>query len=87
MKFVTKRSLSRRRFLHGTSALIGLPLLDAMVPAFASDAPAVTRLGFFYLPYGVGKNFIGADYWTPRGEGRGHGRSGSASSTCRTASR
>ena len=36
---VTKRALRRRTFLRGVGAAIGLPLLDAMVPAFAADAP------------------------------------------------
>jgi hypothetical protein len=66
---VTKRALRRRTFLKGAGAAIGLPLLDAMVPAFAADAPQTKRLGFVYLPNGVAKNFTGIDYWTPRGAG------------------
>lgn len=31
----TTRTLSRRHFLRGTGVLLGLPLLDAMLPAFA----------------------------------------------------
>jgi hypothetical protein len=31
----TQRPLSRRHFLRGTGVLLGLPLLDAMLPAFA----------------------------------------------------
>ena len=65
----TKRALPRRTFLRGAGALIGLPLLDAMVPAFASDAPAAKRVGFVYLPNGVAKTFTGIDYWTPKGTG------------------
>ena len=67
---VTKRALSRRTFLRGSGAAIGLPLLDAMVPAFAADAPKVTRLGFIYLPNGVSMNFLGVNNWIPKGEGR-----------------
>jgi hypothetical protein len=67
---VTRKALPRRTFLKGAGAAIGLPLLDAMVPAFAADAPAVKRLGFVYLPNGVAKNFTGIDYWTPRGAGK-----------------
>jgi len=63
---VTKRALPRRTFLKGAGAAIGLPLLDAMVPAFASDAPTAKRIGFVYLPNGVAKNFTGIDYWTPK---------------------
>jgi hypothetical protein len=66
---VTRRALPRRTFLKGAGAAIGLPLLDAMVPAFASEAPPARRLGFVYLPNGVAKNFTGIDYWTPRGTG------------------
>src|SRR5262245_18140781 len=41
----TRRALSRRRFLHGTGVALGLPFLDAMLPAFAapSNAPAAPR--------------------------------------------
>jgi hypothetical protein len=43
----TRQTVSRRRFLRGTGVALGLPLLDAMVPAFsraAVDAPAPRRL-------------------------------------------
>jgi Protein of unknown function (DUF1552) len=65
----TRRTLPRRTFLRGAGAMIGLPLLDAMVPAFAADAPAAKRVGFVYLPNGVAKTFTGIDYWTPKGTG------------------
>jgi hypothetical protein len=67
---VTKKALPRRTFLRGAGATIGLPLLDAMVPAFAADAPKPKRLGFVYLPNGVAKNFTGVDFWTPVGAGQ-----------------
>lgn len=38
----TRRALSRRRFLQGTGILLSLPLLDAMLPAFARAAAAPT---------------------------------------------
>ena len=66
---ITKRALPRRTFLKGAGAAIGLPLLDAMVPAFAEEPGSVARLGFIYLPNGVAKNFTGIDYWTPAGVG------------------
>ncbi len=66
---MTQRTLPRRTFLRGTGAMIGLPLLDAMVPAFASDVPSAKRVGFIYLPNGVAKNFTGIDYWTPKAKG------------------
>jgi hypothetical protein len=44
----TQRALSRRHFLRGTGVLLGLPLLEAMQPAFArADVqPAVPRRFF-----------------------------------------
>src|ERR1041384_7972601 len=35
----TQPTLSRRHFLRGTGVALGLPLLDAMLPAFASASP------------------------------------------------
>jgi hypothetical protein len=67
---ITQKSLPRRTFLRGMGATIALPLLDAMVPAFAatsrSAAAPVQRLGFVYIPNGaiMGK-------WTPQGEAVG----------------
>lgn len=37
MQFVTKKSMDRRTFLRGGGAAISLPLLDAMLPAFAAN--------------------------------------------------
>src|SRR5690242_18991230 len=66
---ITRKHLSRRTFLHGASAVIGLPLLDAMTPAlgFAQGAarPTPTRLCFVFVPNGM----VMAD-WTPTAEGR-----------------
>src|SRR5436309_5378636 len=66
--FLTKKHLSRRAFLRGTGVAVGLPLLDAMIPArtllaqtAASPAP---RLSFVYLPHGAIM-----DQWTPKTEG------------------
>ena len=73
--FITKRALPRRTFLRGVGATLGLPLLDAMVPALSAMAQTaadpVRRLGFVYLPNGVARNFTGINYWTPTGEGTG----------------
>src|SRR5262245_16709412 len=48
--------LSRRTFLRGAGAMLGLPLLDAMLPAVGA-APAATRapvrMTFLYFPNGV----------------------------------
>ena len=73
--FITKKAVARRTVLRGIGASLGLPLLDAMVPALSAMAqtPAnpVRRLGFIYLPNGVARNFTGINYWTPTGEGTG----------------
>jgi hypothetical protein len=64
---VTRKSISRRTVLRGVGATVGLPLLDAMVPAFATAAtnPApVRRLGVVYHPNGVIY-----DQWLPAGTG------------------
>jgi hypothetical protein len=71
--FITKKTLPRRTFLRGMGVTLGLPLLDAMVPALSAlaqtAASPVRRLGFVYLPNGVARNFTGINYWTPSGEG------------------
>ncbi len=56
------KRLSRRTILRGLGAAVSLPLLDAMVPAFASTTPAAgpLRLAFIYVPNGVLM-----DQWTP----------------------
>jgi hypothetical protein len=51
--FIRKRQLHRRTFLKGLGASVALPLLDAMVPAFAATAPQRPRLGFVYVPHGM----------------------------------
>jgi hypothetical protein len=65
---ITKKHLARRTFLRGAGAVIGLPLLDAMVPAlgWARDAarPTPTRLCFVYVPNGM----VMRD-WTPAVQG------------------
>jgi hypothetical protein len=67
---ITKMALPRRTFLRGVGAALALPLLDAMVPAFApivrSAANAPRRLGFFYIPNGAIM-----DSWTPSALGAG----------------
>jgi hypothetical protein len=66
---ITRKHLSRRAFLRGTGALVGLPLLDAMVPALgwareAKPQPA-TRLCFVYVPNGMVMSS-----WTPARQGK-----------------
>lgn len=65
MTLVSKKSLHRRTFLRGAGAVIALPLLDAMQPAFVSAATkSPVRLSFSYVPNG-----IIMDHWKPAGEG------------------
>ena len=54
--FITKKHLRRRTFLQGLGAAVALPLLDAMVPAFASNVKQTPRLGFVYVPHGMVMN-------------------------------
>src|SRR5438477_111065 len=67
--FINRVSLSRRTVLRGIGAAIGLPLLDAMVPALtpAAQTPAkpVRRFGVVYHPNGVIY-----ENWLPKGVGR-----------------
>jgi hypothetical protein len=66
---ITRKHLSRRTFLRGAGALIGLPLLEAMTPAlgWAQGAARVPplRLGFVYVPNGMVMH-----NWTPAATGR-----------------
>ena len=58
--------LSRRTILRGLGAAVSLPLLDAMVPAFALHPfAAPLRLAFIYVPNG-----ILMDQWTPASDGQ-----------------
>jgi len=55
--FITRKHLSRRAVLRGAGAAIGLPLLDAMIPAAtalaATAAAPRPRVGFLYFPHGA----------------------------------
>ncbi len=66
---ITKKSLPRRTILRGLGATLGLPLLDAMVPAFSvlvkTAAKPIHRFQAIYAPNGMAM-----EYWTPTGEGR-----------------
>src|SRR6202050_2672407 len=62
--FLPKTSLPRRSFLRGLGATLSLPLLDAMIPAFAASTKVIPRLAFMYIPNGVN-----LAQWTPSGSG------------------
>jgi len=67
---VFRKAIPRRTFLRGAGTALALPLLDAMVPAFASAAQIAAtraaRLSFFAVPNG-----IVMDKWTPAAPGGG----------------
>ena len=64
--FVTKKAISRRTVLRGMGTAVALPLLDAMIPAFAPAATTkpVRRFGVVYHPNGVIY-----EQWLPQGAG------------------
>jgi hypothetical protein len=68
--FIFKKHLSRRTFLRGAGVAVGLPFLDAMVPAWTALAQTAAspkpRMGFMYLPHGAIM-----EAWTPAAEGGG----------------
>ncbi|MFM7607160.1 MAG: DUF1552 domain-containing protein [Prosthecobacter sp.] len=55
---------TRRTFLRGLGALIGLPFLESLHAATASAKPPL-RFGWIFFPNGMVR-----DFWTPTGEGR-----------------
>lgn len=66
---IFQKAIPRRAFLRGLGATVALPLLDAMLPAFATAAESTspTRLGVVYVPNGIIMN-----EWTPATEGAGY---------------
>jgi hypothetical protein len=75
--YLRKKHLSRRAMLRGGAVALGLPFLDAMVPAATALAQTAAapkiRAGFFYIPHGAIMNNTpyGAevDAWTSTGSG------------------
>jgi len=75
--FITKKHISRRTALKGAGVTLGLPFLDAMVPAGTALAQTAAvpklRTGFFYLPHGAimynTAHGPDMDKWTPSGAG------------------
>jgi hypothetical protein len=66
---LTKKHLSRRTVLRGAGVAMGLPLLEAMIPAgtalAATAANIKPRLAWVYFPHGAVQKF-----WTPEGSGK-----------------
>src|SRR2546422_4989855 len=75
--FITKKHIHRRAVLKAAGVALGLPFLDAMVPAGTALAQTAAvpklRTGFFYIPHGaiMGNTSHGPalDKWTPSGSG------------------
>src|SRR4051812_10626207 len=61
MKLITKKHLPRRSFLRSAGVAVALPLLDAMLPAFVSQAQAQAVT--------APKRFVGV--WHPQGAAPG----------------
>jgi hypothetical protein len=55
--YLTRKHLSRRTVLKAAGISLGLPLLDAMIPAATALAQTAAapklRAGFFYWPHGA----------------------------------
>ncbi len=75
--YLTRKHLSRRTVIKGAGAAVGLPLLDAMIPAATALAQTAAapklRVGFFYFPHGAvlwnTPHGPEMDHWTPSGAG------------------
>ena len=75
--FISKKHISRRTVLKGAGVSLGLPLLEAMVPAATALAQTAAapklRAGFFYIPHGAimhnTSHGPAADKWTSSGAG------------------
>ena len=66
---IRKKAISRRTVLKGAGTVLGLPLLDAMIPALTATAqtaasPAqLKRIGYIYMPMGFNPK-----EWIPNGD-------------------
>ncbi len=60
---ISGRKLPRRALLRGVGAMVGLPLLEAMVPALQAAPKAPRRLSYVYVPMGAHM-----PEFTPRGK-------------------
>ncbi len=75
--FITKKHMNRRAALKAAGVTLGLPFLDAMVPAGTALAQTAAapklRMGFFYMPHGAimynTSHGAAMDKWTPSGSG------------------
>jgi len=69
---ITKKALARRTFLRGMGVAVGLPFMEAMVPAMpskqVSNAKPPVRLMFLYVPNGIDMENWNPSYTGPLGE-------------------
>jgi hypothetical protein len=76
--YVTRKHLTRRTVLRALGATLGLPLLDAMIPASTALAQTAAKttphVGFIYFPHGAVMN-----KWTPFDSAQGRPASGQIS--------
>ncbi len=68
MNFIEKRFIPRRTFIRGAGVVLGLPLLDSMIPAqtlqkYTAAVPVRRFLGIWH-PHGAAPG-----YWSPLQEG------------------
>jgi hypothetical protein len=71
--FLTKKHMSRRRFLRGTGVVLALPSLEAMMPAMTPAANPGVRLACLEMVHGsAGATKYGAEknMWSPVATGR-----------------
>ena len=70
MNFIKKKFIPRRTFIRGAGVVLGLPLLDSMIPAQTplkdTAAVPVRRFLGIWHPHGAAPG-----YWSPLQEGRG----------------
>ena len=50
---IFKKSIPRRTFLRGAGAVLALPMLDSMTPAFAVETKRPIRMAFMEVPNGI----------------------------------
>jgi len=63
---ITRKALQRRTFLRGMGVAMGLPLLDAMVPAlYGKEIETPVRMAYVYVPIGAIM-----DHWNPTYTGK-----------------
>ena len=68
--FLSKKHIPRRTFLRGAGMMLGLPLLDSMIPAQTplakTAAVTPTRFSAIFVPHGMAPG-----YWVPEKVGAG----------------